>query len=301
MNFTENLALNGELSITKIYPDGRREEIFTDSNMITNSAKTELLSFLTTSGKTSSPISQFKVGTGGTLDSNGLYPKSPDPTRSNLYTPTLTSTSVVLTPSTEGSGLGIKAVLLVVFDLQTTDAVGSLISEVGLFKTDGSMFSFKNFAGIAKTGDFSLHFNWKISLAGQPEVSNRIVTLSSKVEMLSYLHQTKVSNPLTTLYVGNNGLLSSLPRILTGTESDMYDTTPLLSSTIFSKLLGIPSPSYLTLGYLVSDTDSSTDGQNINELAFKKENGTLFSLAVFPSIPKSSAFSLDINWIIGLL
>lgn len=154
MKLSEAVELAGLLEIYKVI-DGNKKLIFKDENLITLSAKQVIITFLYSVGITSDPITRLWVGTGGTIDPQGLFPKLEDPTQTNLITPLIS----VATTHTED--LAIPAVTFIA-DLDTGTANGNLISEAGLFKTSGLIFNIKNFPAVPKSSDFGLHFSWTI-------------------------------------------------------------------------------------------------------------------------------------------
>lgn len=154
---TQTLPLEGTLRIFKIV-DNTKTSIFEETNLITLASKQILLSGLYTPGLVSDPISTLKVGTGGCIDPQGLFPKTEDPNWSNLNTPLLTVTTAYTTNPSVPS-------VTYLADLDQGTGNGSLITEAGLFKVSGSMFNVKCFPGIPKTAEFALHFEWTIKFA----------------------------------------------------------------------------------------------------------------------------------------
>ncbi|MNK27648.1 hypothetical protein D3C87_460100 [compost metagenome] len=156
------LKLEGILKAEKVYwnngVEARRELCFEKKNLITLTAKQVMLGSIYLIGQTSDPITSLKIGTGGTIDPEGLFPKPVSQTMTDLFTPLLSvATSYTLN----------NAVPSVTFiaDVDQGTANGSLITEAGLFKASNSMFNIKTFPGIPKTSEFSIHFEWTIKLA----------------------------------------------------------------------------------------------------------------------------------------
>ena len=155
----EHLFLEGHLTISKVYLDGASEIIFDEDNLITLLTKQFLLSMIyTLPPLTSDPVVSLRVGTGGCVDPQGLYPKTEDPTQTNLNTPLLSVTNSYVVNNTIP-----QVTFLADLDLATGN--GSLISEAGLITNSGALFNVKNFPGIPKTSEFSLHFEWTIKFA----------------------------------------------------------------------------------------------------------------------------------------
>ena len=160
MNIESQMKLHGALSIYKV--TGKRNQykelVFNEENLITLAAKQSILLFIYQAAITSDPINKLWVGTGGSLDPQGLFPRIEDPTQTNLNVPLL---NVVTTFTTD---LTIPSVTFIA-DLDTGTGNGSLISEAGLFRTSNLIFNIKNFPAVPKTSDFGLHFNWVIKFA----------------------------------------------------------------------------------------------------------------------------------------
>lgn len=157
MNLTDTVGTKGYLKITKVFDD-KEEVAFEGQNLIVDAAKQEHLRFLWDGTVTQDIINGFKVGDDGTLDGEGLYPRTEDPTQTDLNNPILTSSNVNVSTPTANS-------VKFVFDVLNGEANDNLISEVGLFKQSGDIFNVKNFVAIPKTSAFSLHFEWTIVYA----------------------------------------------------------------------------------------------------------------------------------------
>jgi hypothetical protein len=148
----------GTLSAFAVYEDGRVDKLFEEKNLITTPAKQALLSVLYLPGVVSDPITQFRVGTGGAIDPQGLYPKQEDPTQTGLITQVYSVATTYILGSTDVS-------VTYLADVDQSSANGSLITEAGLFKASGLIFNVKNFPAIPKTSEFSIHFEWTIKYA----------------------------------------------------------------------------------------------------------------------------------------
>jgi hypothetical protein len=148
----------GTLAAFAIYENGRVDKLFEEKNLITTPAKQALLSVLYLSGVVSDPITQFRVGTGGAIDPQGLYPKQEDPTQTGLITQVYSVATTYILGSTDVS-------VTYLADVDQSSANGSLITEAGLFKASGLIFNVKNFPAIPKTSEFSIHFEWTIKYA----------------------------------------------------------------------------------------------------------------------------------------
>jgi hypothetical protein len=155
MNNKDTLDLNGKLSIYKKYSDGSAELVFEEDNLIVKAAKQFLLLGIYAPGITSDPIANIKVGTGGNIDPEGLYPKPEDPLQTDLITPLLTIPTIYVldVPNISVTYLA---------DVDQTQGNGQQFTEAALFKASGLIFNVKNHPGIVKTSEFSIHYSWTI-------------------------------------------------------------------------------------------------------------------------------------------
>lgn len=151
----EELAI-GELSISL----GRkgsdaREEIFKKKNLITNVSKTKILSGVYLPGIVSDPIVALRVGSGGGIDPQGLFPKPEDANQTDLVTPVLTIPTIYVLSTTN---ISVKFLA----DIDQSQSNGTLFTEAGLITASGVLWNIKNHPGIPKTSDFSIHYEWSI-------------------------------------------------------------------------------------------------------------------------------------------
>lgn len=147
--------IEGELGIWKVFSDGHKEEVYVKKNLIIRLAKLQLLSALYDPAFVQDRITTFKLGTGGSIDPLGQFPKPENGEQTNLITPQISvATSYVSYP------LEVKVTYLA--DLDQSQGNGLSITEAGLFKASGAIFNVKNFPAIPKTSEFGLHFEWSI-------------------------------------------------------------------------------------------------------------------------------------------
>lgn len=157
MKLKSTLPMTGVLSISKIFKDGTEELVFREENVITLAVKQKILSGMYLS-VTSDPITSLHIGTGGTLDPDGLYPKPVSQNLTALYSDYLTiPTSYTLAPSVPS-----VTFLATVSETQAND---QLITEAALYTAAGVMFNIKTFPGVPKKLEFALSFSWAINLA----------------------------------------------------------------------------------------------------------------------------------------
>ena len=152
------IPLEGILRVYKVYGDGTKELAFEKKNLIVLTAKQFLLSSLYVPNQLSNPITSLKIGTGGCIDPEGLYPKPISQAMTSLFTPLLNvSTSYTINSAAPS--------VTFIADVDQGTANGQLITEAGLYKSSGSIFNIKTFPGIPKTSEFSIHFEWTIQMS----------------------------------------------------------------------------------------------------------------------------------------
>lgn len=157
MKIENSFTLTGTPKIWLHYNDGTKVLHFEERNLITLSAKQVLLSGLYLPGVVSDPITKLWVGTGGTIDPLGQFPKPLPVNPSNLFEPLLSVDTGYTVDNAMPS-------VTYIADIDSGSAVGKLITEAGLFKASGLMFNIKTFPGIPKTSEFSIHFEWTIEM-----------------------------------------------------------------------------------------------------------------------------------------
>lgn len=158
VNQHEKAHILGIPSIYLKYPDGSMDLVFTEENLITTASKQSLLLPIYQAGVTSDPVTSLQIGTGGSIDPQGLYPKQEDPAALGLNTSLL---SVATTFTTSTSDVSVTFIA----DIDQGSANNHIITEAGLFKQSGKIFNIKNFPGISKTSDFAIHFQWIVKYA----------------------------------------------------------------------------------------------------------------------------------------
>lgn len=128
---------------------------------------------------------------------------------------------------------------------------------------------------------------------------NRIMD-ASKAEVLSSLYDPDyLQNKIATFKVGIGG--TNTPggpdvKPVPGDLTDLY--SPVTPSGNYDNILGAPlvTTDGLEITYQFSIPDPALVGQQINEVAMFKENGEIFNMKTFPSVLKSSGFSLAFIW-----
>lgn len=155
MKLTSTIQTEGVLKAFKVFPDGKKEMFYEDENLIVGSGKQSIITSLYTQNVMSDPIFNLKVGVGGCIDSAGQYPKTETLSRTTLYSYLLT-VGITNTPDLANYQVTFLATI------PQTSGNGSKISEAGLFRQSGALFSIKNHPAVTKTADFSIQYEWTI-------------------------------------------------------------------------------------------------------------------------------------------
>lgn len=156
----DSLGVSGTLRISCV--DSQTGEIISpvhELNLITVSGKQSLLASLYTTSIIADPIATLRIGSGGCIDSGGLYPKPEDPYQTGLYTP-ISGLSLSVSHTVAVGGMSVTFIA----DVDPALGNGQIISEAGLFTNSGVMFNVKNHPGIPKSSAFSIHYEWTISI-----------------------------------------------------------------------------------------------------------------------------------------
>ena len=196
-NFTEELGINGHLTIIKKFNDGQEEIVFNDHNIIVSGMGVGLTYMFTGSGSNSVldyQIDRFQVGvsgppTGGEVSSiyqlSGAATLAEYGAGSNLFiavkdqmtNTTLTSNAAALVPANKITKIADASVrYTLVVDEEacnniTRDSSDMNINEVGLLMKNPTgatddrpiLVAYRTFNNIRKTNDFSLIFRWTLN------------------------------------------------------------------------------------------------------------------------------------------
>lgn len=165
MKLLEKTPIEGHLIIKRKFSGKEKEIIFSEDNLIVTTSRQRILGWLTTfPAVTATPIRFLKVGIGGTVDPQGLFPKLENPSWTDLNTP-VTSVGALGFILASLSIDAVTPATTFLVDLDQATGNGLLITEAGLFYSDNTMFNIKTFPGIPKSSEFSLHFEWTIKFA----------------------------------------------------------------------------------------------------------------------------------------
>jgi hypothetical protein len=195
-NFTEELGINGHLTIIKQYNDGQEEVVFDDHNIIVSGMGVGLTYMFTGSGSNSVldyQIDRFQVGVSGgainevssTYQLSGPCTEGEYGTGSNLFIAvkdqitnnTYTPLAAAQIPANKRTRIGDSSVrYTLVVDEEacngiTRDSNAMSINEVGLLMKNPTgnaadrplLVAYRTFSNIVKTSDFSLIFRWTIN------------------------------------------------------------------------------------------------------------------------------------------
>ena len=197
-NFTEELGINGHLTIIKQYNDGQEEVVFDDHNIIVSGMGVGLSYMFTGSGSNSVldyQIDRFQVGvsgppTGGATSAiyqlSGACTEAEYGAGSNLFITvkdqitnnTITSLAAAQIPANKRTKIGDSSVrYTLVVDEEACNNISrpgtteSTINEVGLLMKNPTgnaadrpiLVAYRTFSNIVKTSDFSLIFRWTLN------------------------------------------------------------------------------------------------------------------------------------------
>ena len=195
-NFTEELGINGHLTIIKQYTDGQEEVVFDDHNIIVSGMGVGLTYMFTGSGSTNVldyQIDRFQVGvsgppTGGATSAiyqlSGPCTLAEYGTGSNLFIAvkdqitnnTITSLAAAQIPANKRTRIGDSSVrYTLVVDEEACNNITRVnpmsINEVGLLMKNPTgnaadrpiLVAYRTFSNIVKTSDFSLIFRWTLN------------------------------------------------------------------------------------------------------------------------------------------
>lgn len=202
-NFTEEMGINGHLTIIKVANDGSEEVLFDDSNVIVSGMGVGLSYLFTGSGSNSIldyQIDRFQIGvsgppTGGATSSifelSGPISESDYGGDSNLFAetrdqitgfgggvPQTTSYAAALIPHSKVTRINQTSVRYTIVldeeacnDLQGASSEDLFINEIGLLMKNPTgvtavnpiLVAYRTFSDIRKTEDFSLIFRWTLN------------------------------------------------------------------------------------------------------------------------------------------
>ena len=196
-NFTDELGINGHLTIIKKYTDGQEEVVFDDHNIIVSGMGVGLTYMFTGSGSNSVldyQVDRFQVGVSGPPlggATSAIYQLSGACTyaeygggsnlfivdRDQITNNTYTQLAAALIPANKRTKIGDSSVrYTLVVDEEacnglTRDSNDMNINEVGLLMKNPTgntadrpiLVAYRTFSNIRKTSDYSLIFRWTLN------------------------------------------------------------------------------------------------------------------------------------------
>lgn len=152
----ETLKLQGFLTVSKTFLDGRVEKVFEEENLVVNGGKLIAIRQIYPSSGVGDPLSYAKVGTGGY---DGIFPKAVNVAMTDIFTPALVCPIAKIAEDS-----GVPSVTLVA-NVDNSQGNGLSLNEAGFFSTSGVMFNIKVFPAVPKNSSFSLNLQWVIKIS----------------------------------------------------------------------------------------------------------------------------------------
>lgn len=143
----------------------------------------------------------------------------------------------------------------------------------------------------------------KVDLVYKDKVVNHIneknlIVLNARQTMLSMLYLAgRISDPISSLKVGTGGSIdpqAEFPKTVTKGLTSLFN--PLLTVTT-SYTVDNSAP---TVTFIADIPESEAAGQLINEAGLFTTAGNMFNIKTFPGIPKTTEFSIHLEWTIDL-
>lgn len=103
------------------------------------------------------------------------------------------------------------------------------------------------------------------------------------------------SDPITTLKAGIGGSIDpqgEFPKTVSKNLTSLYSSL-ITAPTSYTVNNSLPS-----VTFIADISESQAVGQLINEAGLFTAGGTMFNIKTFPGIPKTSEFSIHIEWTI---
>ena len=125
---------------------------------------------------------------------------------------------------------------------------------------------------------------------------DNLIVLVPRQNLLSMLYLTnRTSDPITSLQVGTGGAIDpagAFPRPVSKGLSSLFNSTITLPTTY---TVDNTAPS---VTFIADVAENQGNGTLIDEAALFTAAGTMFNIKTFPGIPKTSQFSIHIQWTI---
>lgn len=102
---------------------------------------------------------------------------------------------------------------------------------------------------------------------------------------------------ITSMLFGNGGTVGGVPKVVSTTRSGLFGTT--LKTKNVSVTLDPVQPTQVTFTSVL--TTSDCNGEVLNEMALRMNDGDLYSMATFPDLNKTSAMALTWVWSVNFI
>ena len=159
LGMVDRVLPRGELEIFKIYDDGKKERVDIGDNLIVDVGHDSLAILISgdDEGINDKTIGKMSWGDGGHDTGNPTLALPPLPTDVALAAEHAATGKKVVTndfPATDTARF--------IATIEKSELIGDLISEVGLFTKDDTLFARRTFGALLKSSEFALEFRWSI-------------------------------------------------------------------------------------------------------------------------------------------
>jgi hypothetical protein len=141
------------------------------------------------------------------------------------------------------------------------------------------------------------HFEGTDIAPGDSKPKENLIMLLSRQNMLRTIYDVVTSDPIKTLKYGTGGAIDPqglFPIQVTKTLTNLFQPVGSVATTYSL------DNSYPYVTFIADIPETSSVGLLINEVGLFTLAGNMFNIKTFPAIPKTSEFSVHIEWTITL-
>lgn len=141
----------------------------------------------------------------------------------------------------------------------------------------------------------------KIDLVYPDRVVNHIhdknlIVLLSRQNILATLYLSgRVSDPIASLHAGTGGSIDP--------QAEFPKTVSKNLTSLYTEILSVPTSYSVdntapSVTFIADIPEGTANGQLLNEAGLFTTSGNMFNIKTFPGIPKTSEFSIHLEWTI---